>query len=401
MLSRGTAPSAGSSSPSVRIAKGSGVSLSSLRQAGARGARAAASSTSAAVSAVSTRCRAADAYGLLLFLLGATLSAVFFHSSAREQRAAPDNISRKGHDNNNNNCGAGGAPRPLSVAAFADRAHWNEKNPFLVAAGWSVADFSGAASALGAFRGSLAEQVLGAKWRAAQHARFDASPAARPCAPLSRLGGSAGSDGGKWVCGAAALVPGCVIYSLGSNNEWDFEAAALTQTPCDVFTFDCTSGPPPAGGPLASNARLHFEKVCLGDGGGAGGEYRTLREIAAAHGHTAISLLKVDIEGYEFGVVESLWRGALLGGSAADLALLPAQLTVEVHDATIMPGLAWNCAQECARTPPPYGDGVTLSPGDMLPLWVQLSDLGYVVVSREDNAMCTECVEFTLVRAFS
>ena len=44
MLSRGSAPpspGAGSSSPSVRIAKGPGVALSSLRQAGARGARAA------------------------------------------------------------------------------------------------------------------------------------------------------------------------------------------------------------------------------------------------------------------------------------------------------------------------------------------------------------------------
>lgn len=291
----------------------------------------------------------------------------------------------------------------LSVAAFRDRGRWNTANPYLVAAGWGKADFEAAAEGLVAFRGTLAAKVLGPDgWTAERHARFDASPPVVPCLPLTRLGaGETRGDGGKWLCGQKALTPGCVIYSLGSNNEWDFEIALLAETPCDIFTFDCTSNEPPAD---VAHPRLHFERVCLGHSGGD--DFRTLGELAASRGHSTISLLKMDIEGYEFDVVESLWRGALLGdgsgdkAAAAARALLPAQLTVEVHDASIMRGLAWNCADVCARTPPPYGNDVTLSPGEMLPLFVQLTDLGYVAVSREDNNMCTECVEFTFIRAF-
>lgn len=396
-----SASSGASASPSsVRIARSS-VSLSSaLRQAGARGVRVAARGASAAATvAAGAAARAAHssgacrvgggggARGLLLFLLGATLSAVFFSGARPPARAST--------------AACGGAlaiagARSLSVAAFHARPRWQEQNPFLVAAGWGAADWEAAAAGLVAYRGALASLALGAGgWRAAGHARFDASPAVAPCTPLSRLGGTAGADGGKWICGAAALAPGCIIYSLGSNNEWEFEEAVLAHTPCEVFTFDCTSDPPKRDlGP-----RLHFEKVCLGEVAGDA-RYRTLRDIAAAHGHADISLLKMDIEGFEFGVVESMWRGALAGGGGST-ALLPAQLTVEVHDVTIMNGLAWSCGDVCARTPPPYGDDVTLRPGDMLPLWVQLTDLGYVVVSREDNAMCTECAEFTLVRAFA
>ena len=294
--------------------------------------------------------------------------------------------------------------RPLSVAAFASPAHWHVRNSFL--SSWSPADFASAAASLAEFRGSLSRLTQGAAaWRAEGHARFDASPPLASCAPLARSGGSATGDGGKWLCGLPALAPGCVIYSLGSNNEWDFEEAMLAETPCEIFTFDCTSDPPK----VDMGPRLHFERTCLGDGAAGDARFHSLSEIAARHNHSAISLLKVDIEGFEYGVVETLWRGAMLAGGGggggvdarAQLLLLPDQLSIEVHDVTIMDGLAWSCGDPCRVKPPPYPSEVLLSPGDMLPLWVQLTDLGYVVVSRENNPMCTECVEFTLVRAFS
>ena len=72
-------------------------------------------------------------------------------------------------------------------------------------------------------------------------------------------------------------MPGCVIYSLGSNNEWDVEEAMLAETPCEVFTFDCTSEPPAK--PMGP--RLHFEKTCLGDGSAGDARFRSLAEIAA------------------------------------------------------------------------------------------------------------------------
>jgi len=32
----------------------------------------------------------------------------------------------------------------------------------------------------------------------------------------------------------------CVVYSIGSNNQWDFEEAIFRSTKCMIETFDCT-----------------------------------------------------------------------------------------------------------------------------------------------------------------
>ena len=42
-----------------------------------------------------------------------------------------------------------------------------------------------------------------------------------PGMPLHRDGGA--GDGGKWICGLAALQAPCVVLSLGSNNDYSFE----------------------------------------------------------------------------------------------------------------------------------------------------------------------------------
>jgi hypothetical protein len=281
------------------------------------------------------------------------------------------------------------------VAAFSSPEHWNEKNPFL--SSWNATTFSAAAASLRDFRGSLSRLALASPgWGAQGHARYDGSPTPQECTPMSRLGAS--GDGGKQLCGVENLAPGCVIYSLGSNNHFDFEEAALAATPCEIFTFDCTSNPPVQDyGP-----RLHFERICLGDGGAGDPRFRTLADIAAERGHSRIDLLKTDIEGFEFAVVETLWRGALLGGGSGDAAdaeamrarlrLLPEQVTFEVHALTDSPHLVWGSP---VGKPEQY-----LSVGDMLTLWVQLTDIGYTVISRENNAVCPHCCEFTLVRAF-
>ena len=33
---------------------------------------------------------------------------------------------------------------------------------------------------------------------------------------------------------------GCIIYSIGGNNEWQFELDLLQRTKCHIHTFDCT-----------------------------------------------------------------------------------------------------------------------------------------------------------------
>lgn len=104
-----------------------------------------------------------------------------------------------------------------------------------VAAASSISDFRSTQNSL-ALDNPIHHHDLG--W-----ARFDATPRLSDCPGLTRFPESevnTASDGGKWLCGIKSLGEGCVIYSLGSNAEFDFEYEMVEATPCEVFTFDCT-----------------------------------------------------------------------------------------------------------------------------------------------------------------
>jgi Methyltransferase domain len=192
------------------------------------------------------------------------------------------------------------------------------------------------------------------------------------------------------LCNLPALTEGCVIYSLGSNAKFEFEMEMIFRTPCEIYTFDCTKDPLPDLHP-----RIHYHMLCLGDSDDPTSRYRSLSSIAAQFGHSKIALLKMDIEGFEYTVIESLYRGVTLAGGAPGAALvLPAQISFEQHYRSAMP-LAWN---DGGAWPPI--ELQSLSTGDMAITWAQLADMGYVVVSREDNVECQWCVEWTIVRAF-
>jgi len=163
------------------------------------------------------------------------------------------------------------------------------------------------------------------------------------------------------------------VYSLGSNNDFSFETAMLAATPCEVHTFDCTSEAPKAYMP-----RHAFHKVCLGDAVDA--THGTLASITAGLRHSHISLLKMDIEGGEFSVFAAFHRAVFAAAPGAPRAavarVLPDQISFELHNETLSAGHDANV------------------------VWPQLADLGYVIVSREDNPECGICAEFTVVRAF-
>lgn len=83
-----------------------------------------------------------------------------------------------------------------------------------------------------------------------------------PCQSLKKYGDdkSQAGDTAKMICGADAInQDDCVIYSLGSDNKFDFEEFMLKALDkCKIFTFDCTSSPP-----AKPMARLNFDKICL------------------------------------------------------------------------------------------------------------------------------------------
>jgi hypothetical protein len=54
----------------------------------------------------------------------------------------------------------------------------------------------------------------------------------------------------------------CIVYSIGSNNVWDFEVHMVKESDCKIETFDCSVAN--ATMPDEIKSRTRFHKVCLG-----------------------------------------------------------------------------------------------------------------------------------------
>jgi len=134
-------------------------------------------------------------------------------------------------------------------------------------------------------------------------------------------------DGVKWVCGIRRMRKGCNVYSFGSNGDDQFERDILKKTRCEVFTFDPTLSLEKER-MLSTNIRKNFHAVGLASYDGVmeikGSERKvlSLKTIMKSLNHMHIDILKVDIEGAEYDVLEGL-----------NLSGFPeiGQILVEVH----------------------------------------------------------------------
>ena len=177
------------------------------------------------------------------------------------------------------------------------------------------------------------------------------------------------SDGGKWVCGVDAFLqkPGCVVYSFGSNGDTSFEEAVLNRTACEVFTFDPTLAPA-VQSRVEAVPGISFTAVGLssvdGDAviNGRSLPVRTLATLMRERGHAWVDLLKIDVEGAEWEVLEGL--AAHAGGRPLPIT----QTQVEFH-------VGWG------------GHG----PQDAVNLLESLDDAGMRVFHVEENAVCNTC----------
>jgi hypothetical protein len=220
------------------------------------------------------------------------------------------------------------------------------------------------------------------------HRRFDLLSPFLGCpdgAKPTRFGSA--HDGGKLICQNLLSAPDCVIYSLGSRNDYAFEEDIIARTKCTLVTFDCTVDG------RNIHARHIFRKFCLGSKAkmeASPSNWTTLSGAMETLGHTRLDLLKIDIEGAEYDVMGE-WR--------QDDRNLPRQIAMELHYSGIY-----------------YGTPSFRNPRDMTNLlWplhdMRLTDLslfvshlvgaGYGIVSREDNARAHHCSELTLVRVLS
>jgi FkbM family methyltransferase len=227
------------------------------------------------------------------------------------------------------------------------------------------------------------------------------------CSGASRVQYGKGQSERKSLCGLQALSSRarggdprgseCVVYSLGSNGQFEFEADITARTDCHVFVFDCTSEPP-----ARLVDRIHFEKACVGQqdaqnrnlqvrmfpyakmpsGWGGADNGATLAKVLGSVrmqrygdlmeklGHERVHVLKMDIEGAEYAVFADLLRPEALRRA-------PFQISFESHWWHRSIGHAMLTEQ----------------------MFEQLWRSGYRMVSL-DKQMDSSCVEWTAMRVF-
>ncbi|KAF0313206.1 Methyltransferase-like protein 24 [Amphibalanus amphitrite] len=127
------------------------------------------------------------------------------------------------------------------------------------------------------------------------------------CANLTRLGGrqypEGGHDGDKMACLDRPLTlgqPGCLVYSIGINNEWSFDRAAAALG-CEVHSFDPSMKDQAEG---RFEPGITFHRIGIGRNNHTsvdGWSILVLDHLMASLGHRrrTIQYLKADAEGGE------------------------------------------------------------------------------------------------------
>lgn len=233
------------------------------------------------------------------------------------------------------------------------------------------------------------------KGRPRLHERFKPFSPLFKCTDVTSIGGGPQDDTSKLVCGMTNLKEGCIVYSIGGNNQWEFELDIVKQTPCSVYTFDCTG--PRNRFQVPKHDRIVFEHICLGSQPESGqsdcstitkcGPTMTLQKIQERLNHSrAADLLKMDIEGYEIPLFLSWKEGSNY----------PQQILLELHYMTQFEDLADDYHKNKGRVT--RSDWEFAFEEDIINLASHLMDLGFFTAIRNDNLHCNHCTELSLVQ---
>jgi len=206
-----------------------------------------------------------------------------------------------------------------------------------------------------------------------------------------RVGGA--GDGAKWVCNIHMLTPPCRIYSFGLSNFIPFEEDILNLTHCELYGFDPTPG---------LDLESHRERGLPGASfypyglSGRDGEISrrkdpydidmdwlestigpsmyTLQNLMDKMGHHTIDMLKMDIEGGEWGVLDNMFT------NCANIPEGLHWLLVEVH--------LWHTELE-----------------EVVSLFTKVEGCGFRLYHKEPNLYSSEvtssapcCVEYAWIR---
>ena len=170
----------------------------------------------------------------------------------------------------------------------------------------------------------------------------------------------------------------CNVFSIGSNDQWGFEIELRQKLPgCKTHTFDCTlKDNTPRRKPASDD--VNFYPFCIGSND-AQPPYLPYERIWNATGTTVPpKLLKMDVEGFEFDVLDSVL--------SSDPAIWPEQIMMEVHWATRMVDVPWMPRTRTAAEIALFFGGL-------------FNHGGYIVARAHSFPGCQPCNEVLLVRA--
>ena len=132
------------------------------------------------------------------------------------------------------------------------------------------------------------------------------------CTDTHVLKGENAKEPDVHICLDAIPTNGCVVYSIGIANNWIVDVFMVEQG-CDVFSFD----PSMAGVKKHKRHAKHlFEPIGIGtiDGIHTGEStlygkkqnypVETLGHIMSRHGHAHLTMVRMDVEGAEWDVLE-------------------------------------------------------------------------------------------------
>ncbi|CAI5459790.1 unnamed protein product [Closterium sp. Yama58-4] len=225
-----------------------------------------------------------------------------------------------------------------------------------------------------------------------------------PCPAEERVG--AWGDGGKWVCMLpTAIQENPIVYSVGSNEQYDFEQAIGAALHTKPFTFDPFLSPN-ASQRMHALPFLHFHEIAVAGAASLedfraknpGITFMTLQGAMEKLGHSYVDVLKMDCEGCEEEFIMGLKRetdaflerrraeggvwtedekaGKRRGRGDAKLVVnggnLPfGQLQVEFH--------------------------YMHKPQQSLPYLYAMEGMGYRMFHVEPNPLCYSCIEVAFV----
>ena len=205
---------------------------------------------------------------------------------------------------------------------------------------------------------------------------FDVFVPVISCAASERVGRF--GDGGKWVCDPQKLPSPCTVFSVGGSTDLSFEVDMHDRYGCETHTFDPSPGLMERMLPQLKPG-MHYHAIGLGPtttDPNAADPYelviskqkvptKSLAALASEAGTERVDLLKIDIEGSEWGAIPQL----VTEGTLDRLGTM--QVLVEFH---------WPEYKEMAK------------------VFDLLIAHGFLPFSRESNTFDVRCSEYSFVK---